>query len=510
MEEPNLTESGGAADKRRRPSLTSEAARGVLWNFIARFGQQGIQFLVTIVLARLLFPEDFGLIGMVTVFIAVSQAIADGGFGKSLIQKQDVDRLDESSMFFFNLAASCALYAVLFFAAPWVAWVYQAPELTLLLQILGLNVIISAFGMVQFNVLTRAMRFRALLTANWTATLASGVVGITLALVGYGVWSLVGQMLSMQSVRCLMLWWLDAWRPAWQFSWVRLRRMLPFGSNLLLVAVIEAVYQNLFLVVIGLMYSKAEVGYYKQAHSLQALPMGNFLLAINHVMFPAFARVQDDPQRLKRGLRQTFRVTAFVMLGMMCVLLAVADPLIPVLMSEKWRPAIPYLRLLCLVGILVPLQSANLNAFRAIGRSDVVLRIQLIRKGLTVIALAVTASWGVQAMIVGQIGALALCYLVVGYVSMRLLDYRHQEQWQDLVGNILSGAAAGGLAYAAGWIPVNPDWLRLGVQLAVGGFAFISTAWALRLPAWSQSRYLLSAAWRGERRLSGDPLETRS
>ncbi|HMP79627.1 MAG TPA: lipopolysaccharide biosynthesis protein, partial [Pirellulaceae bacterium] len=426
-------------------------------------------------------------------------AISDGGFGKSLIQKKDVDHLDQSSMFFFNLSVSTLLWLVLFFAAPLVAWIYQADELIWLLRIVGLNVIIAALSMVQFNALTRTMDFRALLVANWTATVVSGVVGIGMALTGYGVWSLVGQMISMQFVRTAALWGLNPWRPTWAFSWQRLGQMLPFGSNLLFSAVLDAIYQNLFLVVIGLYHSKAQVGYYRQAHSLQSLPMGNFLLAINHVMFPAFARLQDDPKRLKRGLRHTFRLTTFLIMGFMLLLMVVADPLIPVLMSDKWRPAIPYLQLLCLVGILVPLQSANMNAFRAIGRSDVVLRLQLIRKSLTLLAVVLTAQWGVEAMIVGQIVSLVVCYLIVGFVSKQLLNYSNWEQFQDLSGSLLVAILAALVAHLVGLFVPN-DWVKLGFQVVAGAATYLVAAWATRLPAFAQGSELARSVLTGRRR----------
>ncbi len=484
MSDESNPASNSAKGRDRERSLKERTARGVLWNFVARFGQQGIQLLVMVVLARLLLPEDFGAIGILTVFIAVSNAISDGGFGKSLIQKQDADQLDESSMFYFNLAVSCVLWVIIYFLAPLVAWIYQADELTWLLRILSLNVIFAAFSMVQVNVLTRALNFRALLVANWTATVTSGAIGIGLAWCGYGVWSLVGQMVSMQVVRSIMLWCLDAWRPTWQFSFQRLFRMLPFGSNLLAAAILDAIYQNLYLLVIGLYYSKAQVGYYRQAHSLQVLPMGNFLMAVNHVTFPALARVQTDRERLKRGLREAFRLTAFSMFSVMALMAAVADPLIPVVFSDKWRPAIPYFQLLCAVGALVPLQSANLNAFRAIGQSGAVLRTQLLRKGLTLATIFFTASWGVEAMICGQIAALSLSTLQVSWVSRQLLDYRYAEQVSDVAGIAMITVFSGAVTYFSGWWLPGPDWVRLLLQLSIGGICIVALSSVTRLTAW--------------------------
>lgn len=493
--------------RRRREALTGQAVSGVAWSFLARFGQQLINFLIAVVLARILTPDDFGLYGMLTVFMALSTTIADGGFGKSLIQKQNTDRLDESSMFYFNAVASLAIWGVLWLIAPLVADFYAQPALTDMLRVLGLSIVLAAVGMIHQTLLTKELRFRTLMTADWVATIVAGAVGIGCALAGLGFWGLVISSVSLQGTRSLTYWLIHSWRPQLSFSWARLRAMLPFGSNLLAARLIDEFFQHIYIIVIGRYYTAAQVGYYTRAQSLQRLPVGNFSMAVNHALFPLFSRVSSERQRVTRGLRKAVRVTAMSIIFAMACLAATADPLVPVLLGEKWRPSIELLRLLSAVGVLVALQSANLNAIKAIGRSDVILKLRLVQKVVIIIALVVTVPYGIPVMLCGQIAALAVNFFINAQVSKQLLNYGWKDQLLDVAPFALAGIVLLVTVYPLSLLSNLPPLVMLALQGLTAVVVYAGVCWALRCQEFLEALQFARGRLRGlgRRRTSREP-----
>ncbi len=439
------------------------AAGGLLWTFLSRFGQLLVQFIIGLILARWLGPNEYGLVAMLSLFLALANLFADGGFGKALIQKQETDDLDASSMFYFNLLAAAVCYGLIWLIAPSVSQFYQRVELTNLLRMLGIAVFASAFGTVQSCLMTKRLQFRSLLIANWIATLGSGTLGLVLAFQGFGAWSLIGQQVVLQALRSMVLWILSTWRPKMAFSGQRLLVLLPYGSRLFLANSIDAIFQHLYAAVIGKVYTAEEVGFYHRAHSLQQLPVGNYLTAVNQVSFPLLSRIKDQPSQVQRVIRKSISFGTMSIGFLMCFLVAAAEPLTEVLLGTKWLPSAPYLQILCISGIIIALQAVNESAFQALGHSDLVLRFHLIRKSVVAVLLALTIFHGVTAILWGQVVALVINFSVCGFYSHRLFGYGTWKQVCDAFPYL----ALSVFATVIGWLAVVSWPMNVFVELLI-------------------------------------------
>jgi O-antigen/teichoic acid export membrane protein len=457
-----------AARMAQRGSLRHAAVSGLTWTFIGRFGQQLIQFAIAILLARLLGPEASGLIALLLVFIAVSNVIADGGFGKSLIQKQASDDLDASSMFWFNVGAGGAIVGLLWLMAPAVAWFYGDERLTQLLRLLALTVTCSSFGVVHTVLLTKHLKFKKLLVGSWVGILAGGAVGIAMALSGWQEWSLVGNAVVGSGARTVMLWVVHQWWPVYGFSWTRLRSLLPYGLNLFLSNFIEIIFQHIHTLAIGRWYNVTEVGYYYRANSLQKLPVGNYLTSVSQVTFPLLAQIQNEPERVRMVLRKSVKFTSMVMVFGLATMCAAAEPLVGSLLGDEWQPAAGYLQLLCMAGMIVSLQATNVMAIQAVGRSDIMLKFQFFRKTVTLVALVLTLPYGIPAIILGHIAAYAVNFSVCGMISQHLFKYGTLGQLRDAAPYVGLSAIAAGIAWLAGRLVNWGPWAELAVVAGTG------------------------------------------
>jgi len=483
--------------------LKSATTHGLFWSFLERIGQQGIQFVIAIILARLLLPEQFGLIAMLTIFMAVAQSFVDSGFGSALIQKQDASHLDECSIFYFNILVGVLVAGVLSVSAPWIAAFYQIPLLTPLARVLSLNLIINAFGIVHTTLLIKRIDFKAQMKVSMTATVLSGSIGVTMAYQGYGVLSLVAQSLGSNLFRTALLWFFLPWRPSWRFSWASLRSMFSFGSKILFSGMLDTIYNNLYLVVIGKMFSAADLGYYSRAHQTQQLPVENLFSTVGRVTFPVFSSMQDDKSRLKRGTRKALSTLAMVNFPMMIGLAVVAKPLVLVLLTDKWLPCVPYLQLLCVVGMLYPLHAINLNVLMAQGRSDLFFRLELYKKMIISVAIFITWRWGIIAMIYGQIFTSVIAYYMNSYYTGKLLSYPIAEQLKDFFPILGLASLMGVGMYIVGYIPLKSNIVLLFSQVSMGLILYIllcnftKTASFLEMKFMAQEKYK-SICHRGE------------
>lgn len=448
-------------------SLRQKATVGLFWSALERLGQQGCVFVVQIVLARILMPEAFGLIAMVTVFIAISGAVVDSGLGLALIQRKSVSEADLSTVFHFNVLASLIMIGALWAVAPFVANFYEQVELTMILRILGFGLVLGAVGSVQTSILRRKLEFRKLFWVSTPSTLVSGVIGITMALRGYGVWSLVGQALSQHAVSSMMLWIQTRWLPRFTFDKVALSAMLPYGSRLAASQIVDRGFQNLYVLVIGRMFSPVDVGYFQRAFSFQQFPMGNLQTLISNVSFPLLSSIQHEPARMRHVVRTSLHLAGLISFSAMAVLAAVAEPMVLVLLGEKWLPCAPMLQLLCVVGALYPVHATNLSLLQAIGRSDLFLRLEVIKKSLTLVNVAVTYRFGIQAMIAGMVVTSVLALAINTHYTRRFVDYGLADQLAALFSPIGIGlclfAVVSGLNH---WLPAGPL-----VQLVLAGVA---------------------------------------
>ncbi|MBN2466022.1 MOP flippase family protein [candidate division WOR-3 bacterium] len=482
--------------------LKAKTLHGLFWSFLERIGQQGIQFAISIILARLLMPAQFGLIAMLNLFMALAQTFLDSGFGSALIQKQDVTRVDESSIFYFNIGVGAVAAGLLCLAAPWIAAFYKTPILTPLTRVLSLNLVINSFGLVQTTLMAKRVDFKTQMKITISSSVLSGVVGIVMAYRGFGVWSLVAQSLGSSVLRTALLWVFNAWRPLWAFSCGSLRSMFSFGSKLLASGLMYTVTDNMYSLVIGKVFSPAALGFYARAASVQRLPLTNLAESVQRVTFPVFSSVQDDKERLKRGLRKVLTTMSLVSLPMMIGLAIIARPLVSVLFTDKWLPCVPYLQLLCLVGTLDPLRRENTNILLAQGRSDLYLKLDVLKKVLELVAIFVTFRWGIMALICGQLVVAVVAYYLNSYYTGRMLGYPILEQVGDLLPTLWLALAMGAGVWAVGLIPLGSQVARLAIQVAAGILAYAALCHVFRLASFKELVDVIRP------RLLGSPAET--
>ena len=449
------------------------ATHGLFWSFIEHIGHQGVQFLIAVILARLLLPEQFGLIAMLTIFMAVAQSLVNSGFGSALIQKQDANHLDECSIFFFTILVGFLVTGILFLSAPWIAAFYQVSHLTTLARVLSLNLIINAFGIVHITLLTKRIDFKTQMKIGIIATALSGSIGVTMAYQGYGVWSLVAQSIGGNLFRATLLWFFLPWRPTWIFSWVALRSMFSFGSKLLFSGLLDTIYNNLYLVVIGKMFSATDLGYYTRAQQTQQLPVDSLYSTVGRVTFPIFSSMQDDKARLKRGTRKALTTLVTVNFPLMIGLAVVAKPLVLVLLTDKWLPCVPYLQLLCMAGLLYPLHAINLNVLIAQGRSDLFFRLEIYKKAMITAAICLTWRWGILALIYGQIATSVIAYYMNSYYTGKLLSYPVEEQLKDIVPILCLASLMGCGVYLSGYFHIQSTIVLLFSQVSMGVILYI-------------------------------------
>jgi O-antigen/teichoic acid export membrane protein len=447
--------------------------QGLLWSLFERIWQQGFQIVVTIILARLLLPEQFGLIAMLTIFMEVAQSFIDSGFGSALIQKQSADHLDECSIFYFNILVSFLAGGALCLSAPWIAAFYQTPLLTPLARILSLSLVINAFGIIHNTLLTKRIDFKVQFKVSAIATVLSGSIGIAMAYKGYGVWSLVAQYVCSNLFRTILIWNFLSWRPSLIFSWHSLRSMFSFGSKLLFSSLLHTICTNMYLVIIGKTFSATDLGYYTRAQETQHLPVSNISSIVGRVTFPLFSSMQGDRERLKRATRKAICALAMINFPLMIGLAVVAKPLVLVLLTEKWLPCVPYLQLLCVGGMLYPLHAINLNVLISQGRSDLFFRLEIYKKILIAVAIGLTWRFGIITMIYGQIATSIVAFYVDSYYTGKLLSYTIIEQLNDYFPVVGLASLMGVGVYLLKYLPLQNGMELLLSQISTGIILYI-------------------------------------
>lgn len=476
-------------------NLKSKTLQALFWSFLERFGQQGIQFIIGIILARLLLPEDFGLIAMLTIFISIAHLFIDSGFGNALIQKKNTRYIDECSIFYFNIFLGCFSTFLLCLGAPWIAVFYNQPILKPLIYALSLNLIISALCLIQTTLLRKRVDFKTLLKISLIASIVSGAIGIIMALNGFGVWSLVTQSLSSNILRTALMWLFNSWRPSLAFSFISLRDMLSFSSRLLASGIINTVSKNIYLAVIGKLFPPADLGFYSRADRLQQLPVSNMARIISRVTFPVFSSIQDNKPRLKKGTRKALIMLVMINFPMMIGLITVARPLVLVLLTDQWAPCIPYLQLLCGVGLLYPLHVINLNVLLAQGRSDLFFRLEVIKAILEIVMIAITYRWGIVVMICGQIIISCLSYFLNAYYTGKMLDYPITEQIKDLMPILALSIIMGFGVHAISYGPVTGHALLLIFQIIGGLILYAGLCYIFRIAVFMEFMEMARAKW---------------
>ena len=455
-------------------SLKQKTVSGLAWSSVDNLSKNGIVFIVGIILARLLTPEEFGLIGMITIFIAISTSIIDSGFGAALIRKKDCSEKDYSTVFYFNLGVAIVIYCVLFFSAPMISRFFNEPELIRLIQVLSISLLIDSLSIIHTTILSKGMNFKLQTKISVIASVTSGTLAIILAFRGFGVWSLVVRQLCHRAVYAFLLWFWNRWRPVLVFSLQSFRELFSFGSKLLVSGLIDTIYRNIYFLVIGKYFSAAELGYFTRANVFKNLPSENLSSVINRVSYPALTNFQDDIPRLKENYQKLIRSTMLITFLLMIGMAAIARPMILVLLGEKWLPSVVYLQLLCFVGMFYPLQAMNLNMLKVQGRSDLYLKLQIIRKVLAVPIIFIAILLGIKAMIIGMMVEALIGYYLNSYWSGRKLGYSMREQVKDILPSFLLAISIGIIVFGIAYVfPLKAIWTLL-LQIATGGLLTIA------------------------------------
>ena len=417
-------------NKMSEDTLKKKAVNGITWSAIDKISLRGMNFLIGIIIARILMPADYGVIGMVAVFITLSNLFADSGFSQALVQKQDRSQTDMSTAFFFSLLVAVGCYALLFIIAPFIAAFYDMPILSSILRVIGLNVILMSLATVQRANLYIKIDFRTLTIIDILSVILSGTIGIIMANRGFGVWSLVVQQLTMQGSSSLWLWILGNWRPTWEFSRESVVRLWKFGSKLLAAGTVATCTREIYSIVIGKYYRSAELGFYHRAMQTTDVISGTFNEIINTASFPILSSIQDDRERLVSAYSRLLTMTAFIVFPIMTLLAVMASPLVSTLLTDKWLPAVPLIQWLCFARMLTPISSLNMNILNAIGRSDLFLKIDLSKLPLTILTMVITLPISVKAVVIGNFICTFICYFINAYMPGRLFNFGVKAQFK--------------------------------------------------------------------------------
>jgi O-antigen/teichoic acid export membrane protein len=471
-------------------NLKGAAAKGLFWSAMDRFGGQGIQFVFGILITRILLPADYGLVGMILIFWAVGQTLVDSGFGSALIWKKNPTSADYSTVFYFNVSISLILYLIFYLLAPLIAGFYDEPKLIGLIRILCLNFILLSFGLIQQVVLQKKVDFKLLSFVNVASSLVAGIVALYMALKGFGPWAIVVQILAKSFVTSLLLWIFNRWRPVFIFDWLSLKELFGYGSKLTAAGLIYTIFQYLYLNIIGKLFPVEALGFYTRASQLQDFPVKTLGSVFNRVAFPVFSAIQDDNERLKNAVRKTLRTMVFFNFPMLLGLVAVADPLIEVVLTEKWLPASEYFKLLCLVGLFYSFQVINGEILKTKGKLDWVLKLEIISKSVMIVSILITWRWGITAIILGQMFTALISVLIGSYYVWKSIGYSLWQQIKDVFVYFALAVIMYLLVIFISRFIENPLFSLLAMSISGAVFYFVA-AWILKLEEIQEARKIL-------------------
>ena len=460
-------------------SLKKRTVSGIWWSSIERFSVQFVQFVMMVIMARLLLPEDYGMIGMLAIFIAISQAIIDSGFSNALIRKVDRTEVDYSTVFYFNIVVGIVLYVLLFFLSPFIAEFYNTPELTNLTRVIALNLFINSLAVVQRAILTIRIDFKTQAKASFSAALVSGIVGIVLAYWGGGVWALAVQVVLNGLINTMLLWFLSAWRPMWLFSFNSFKELFSFGSKLLLSGLLDVTFRNIYTLVIGKKFASTDLGYFTRADQFAQFPSSNLTGIMQRVTFPILSEIQNDKERLTAVYRKFLRLSAFVIFPLMTGLAALAYPFIDTLLTEKWSFTALLLQILCISYMWYPIHAINLNLLEVEGRSDLFLKLEIYKKILGVLVLCITLPMGLVAMCIGLIVSSLIALIINTHYTGQLIRVGFFKQLKDITPALFYSFSMAGFVWGSVYFIPEPVF-KLIVGIIVGAGYYLAIAYLTR------------------------------
>lgn len=468
--------------------MNNKVVRGLFWKILENGGAQAVQFIVAILLARLLTPAEYGVVGIIMIFITIANVFVQSGFSTALVQKKNADASDFSSVCYFELVLSAVLYTVLYLSAPAIANFYEIPELKEIVRVLASVLFPGAVISVQTAYVSRNLEFKGLFLSTLTASLISGAVSIGMAMAGAGVWAMVGQQIIYYFALMIVLFFTVSWKPEKLFRFEKLRTLFTFGWKLLCASLLDTVFNNLYGLLIGKIYNEELLGSYNRGEQFPKLIATNLGAAIQAVLLPAFSAKQDNMEEVRKMVRKAIQMSSFAVLPMLLGLYAVADTLVLVLLGEQWLVCVPFLRITCITYCFWPIHITNLQAINAVGRSDIFLKLEIVKKGLSVVALIIGMQFNVYVMVSIKAFQDFLCTFVNAAPNKKLLGYSILEQWKDVMPPAILAIVMCAVVMAAGkWLVFLPLILKLVIQILIGVVLYVALAGILRLDSF---RYL--------------------
>jgi len=439
-------------------SLSQKTSVGIFWHFAQQLIRRGINFVVTLLLARILAPEDFGLVAMMTVFLTLGSSLMDSGFKQALIRMDRVNQSDYDTVFYANLILGTLAYTFLFFLAPTIAHFYQEPRLVSLVRIAGIIILINSFLVVQSANMHRALNFKAEMQTTIPAGIISSILAVILAYSEFGVWALIIQMLMFAFINTFLLWLKQGWRPSLSFNKSSLMAMYHFSYRIFLSGLLDSIFKNLYIILIAKFFNASITGYYFFAEKIKDMVVNQLVGSIQTVTYPALASLQQDDVLLKKGYRKVIAVSTFVLFPCMMLLAALATPIFVLFLPEKWLPASLYLQLMCFAGLLHPINSINQNLLKVKGRSDIYLKLEILKKIMIVAVFVVSFQYGIIGVLIGQIISSFLVFILSSYFTYKLIQYSILDQVSDFFYSLLLSIFIGASAYfglhAVDWHPL--------------------------------------------------------
>ncbi len=474
-------------------SLKWKTITGTIWKFSERVFAQGVNFVVSIILARLLLPEDYGIIALVSVFITICDKLVVSGFSTSLIQKKEADNLDFSTVFYFGLVISALLYTVLFFCAPIIADFYSAYNSQLLIsviRVMGIQIIVTAINSVQQAHISRTMQFKKTVWATIGGTLFSAAIGIWMAYSGYGVWALVAQSCIHITAVTVIQWFMIRWRPDFKFSFIRFKDLFAYGWKILTASLIKSVYNDLRSLVIGKFYSATDLAYYNKGQSFPQLIETNIGGTIESVLFPAISKKQGSKEEMLAILRRTIKTSTYILMPILAGLAAVAKPLTIILLTEKWLDSVFYMQILSFAFMMMPIEMNNLQAIKAVGRSDIVLKIEIIKKLIGISLLIVAVQFGVKTVAISMLVGAVVNAVIDAIPNKKILSYNFLQQIKDIAPSLLISLIMFACVYPISFFEIN-NWLMLIVQVTVGIAVYLAISVILKIDSFNYIKNLV-------------------
>lgn len=462
----------------------NKVVSSMIWKFLERCGFQFVQFFLSIILARLLTPSDYGVIALILVFTQISNVFISSGFGTALIQKKDSDELDFSSVFYLSLFVAFVCYFILFFLAPTIAKFYNNELLIGYIRVVAISLFFSAINGVQGTYVSKKMQFKRFFFSSMGAVLGSGIIGVILAYNGFGVWALVMQHVFSGFFSFVILWFTVKWRPKLIFSFARVKTLFSFGWKLLCSGLLDTVLKNIYSLIVGRIYKSQVLGYFNRGQQFPQVIASNLNGSIQSVMLPTLSANNDNPSEVKKITRRSISTSAFVLMPCMFGLAAVAEPLVKVLLTDKWLPCVPFLQLACISYALYPIHTANLTGINALGRSDIFLKLEIIKKCVTVLNILITLPFGIYAMAIGQVVSGFISTFINAYPNKKLMGYSYFEQWKDLIPSFVLSIVMAGIVWVMKFISIAPLLLLI-IQIIVGIIVYVVLAKLFKLEVYN-------------------------